>query len=119
KTMKPTKKQLATVLITVGLAGAAFASQAKEPRMNDAYEAAGANVSIVSALNLALDEVPGTAVGAKFEDNENGHSFWKVEILASNQQVRDLKIDSTTGQVLSNLADREDTEYMEGMEDHD
>ena len=116
--MKPTKKHIATVLITVGLAGAAFASQAKEPRMNDAYEAAGANVSIVTALNLALDEVPGTAVGAKFEDKD-GHGFWKVEILAGNQQVRDLKIDSTTGQVLNNLADREDTEYMEGLEDHD
>ena len=116
--MKPTNKYIAAILITAGFAGAAFASQAKEAQLNDAIAAADARVSIATALNLALKKVPGTAVGAKFEERD-GHSFWKVEVLAGNREVRDLMIDSTTGKLLKNLADREDTEYMEGMEDHD
>jgi len=118
KIMKPTKKHLATVLITAGLAGAAFASQAKDAQLNDAVAASGANLTLNGALTLALQEVPGTAVSAKFEDR-NGHAVWAVEILASNQEVRNLLIDSTTGNVLQNSTDRIDRKDRDNVDQDD
>jgi uncharacterized membrane protein YkoI len=118
KIMKPTKKHIAAALITAGLAGAAFAAQAKEVQLNDAVAASGANLTLNGALNLALQEVPGTAVSAKFEDR-NGQSVWAIEILASNQEVRNLLIDSTTGNVLQNSTDHLDRYDRDNVDQDD
>jgi len=118
KIMKPTKKYLATVIIATGLAGAVFASQAKEVQLNDAVAAAEASVNLNSALNLALQEVHGTAVGVKFEDH-NGQPVWAVEILASNQEVRNLLIDPATGNVLQNSIDSIDRQDRDNVDRND
>ena len=101
--MKPTNKYLATILITAGLAGATFAAQAKQAQVKDAIAASEARVTLLKATHLALQKVPGTAVRVKFEDKD-GQTFWAVEIVASNQKVRDLRVDATTGRVLNDLS---------------
>ncbi len=107
--MKHLKTIVAAALISGGLAGTAYAVQAKDSADNDAKSAAEATITLNSALEIALQSVPGTAVGVEFE-NEDGIALWEVEILASNQQVYDLEIDAISGEVLKNKIDKDDRE---------
>ena len=105
--MKHLNKYIATVLITAGIAGTAYAAQAKEAEINDAIAATSAAITMHYAVDLALQKVPGTAVAAEFED-EDVRAVWEIEIVASNKSVHDLKIDATSGDVLQDRIDDAD-----------
>ncbi len=114
--MKNMNKYIAAVLITAGLSGAAYAVQAKESGVNDALAAASARVTIKSAIDQALNKVPGTVVAVEYE-NEDGKAVWEVEVLAANKSVHDLTIDASSGKVLSNQVDSNDDGDDEDKDD--
>jgi len=107
--MKHLNKYLTVGLITTTFAGSAFTVQASEADINDAVNAANATVTMQYAVELALQKVPGMAVGAKFK-GDDGKTVWKIEIVDSNQTSHDLKIDATSGDVLKNRIDQADYE---------
>ena len=107
--MKNLNRYITAALFTSVLAGATYGVQAKESETNDALTVSNAKVSINSAIELALQKVPGIAVAAEYE-NDDGESVWEVEVLAANKSVHDLTIDAVTGKVLSNKIDSDDHE---------
>jgi len=76
-----------------------------------------AKISIASAVNAALNEVPGKAVRAELE-NENGYLVYGVEIAKADHQFVDVKVDAGNGKVLRKDQDRADKERHE-REDSD
>ncbi len=70
-----------------------------------------AKISFDSAVNAALQAVPGQVLGAELE-NENGYLVYGVEILKSDHQIADVKVDAGNGKIL-----KIDTEQNEN-DDH-
>jgi uncharacterized membrane protein YkoI len=109
--MKLSKKGIAALLLAAGLSASAYAAQANESEKNDSIAATKAAVTIDHALNLSLQKVPGTAISILFDQGDkNGKAIWKVEILASQGELHDLRIDAQTGVVLNNSIDKKDSE---------
>jgi uncharacterized membrane protein YkoI len=100
-------RYIAALLIPASIAGSAYAIQAKAAETNDAIGATKATVTMNYAVDLALQKVPGTAVSAKYED-EGGRAVWEVEVLATNSEVHDLKVDAASGDVLKDRIDQVD-----------
>lgn len=80
---------------------------------NEAEHAAKAGILIDTAINAALQAVPGTVIGAALE-NENGYLVYGVEIVKADQQIMDVKVDAGNGKILKVDRDRRDNEGREG-----
>ncbi|TYB44820.1 PepSY domain-containing protein [Actinomadura chibensis] len=65
-------------------------------------------VSAAQAADAALKAVPGK-VGEIELDDEHGKPVWEVDVLADGGGWRDVTVDSGSGKVLTNTADRPDT----------
>jgi uncharacterized membrane protein YkoI len=65
-----------------------------------------ATISQQTAVNVALNEIPGTPVKVVLE-NENGNVVYSVEILTSSGNM-DVKVDAGNGQVLGIDTNNED-----------
>lgn len=76
-----------------------------------------AKISLDSAINAALQAVPGKVLKAELE-NENGYLVYGVEIAKADRQIADVKVDAGSGKVLKIETDRKDNEGHEG-EDSD
>jgi uncharacterized membrane protein YkoI len=76
-----------------------------------------AKISMGSAINAALQEVPGKAVRAELE-NEDGFLVYGVEIAKNDHQFVDVKVDAGNGKVLKIDQDQADKEGHE-REDSD
>jgi uncharacterized membrane protein YkoI len=76
-----------------------------------------AKISLDSAVNAALKAVPGKVLKAELE-NENGYLVYGVEIVKTDCQIADIKIDAGSGKVLKIETDQKDNEGHEG-EDSD
>lgn len=105
--MKHINKIVAALIIGSGLAGTAYLVQARDAGYNDAEAVTQATVDITNALQIARQHVPGTVVGAEFEQ-EDGKMLWEVEVLAEDHQVFDLEIDAMTGELLDKAVDQAD-----------
>ena len=69
-------------------------------RSEGAQLASLARIDVAQATAAALAQVPGTVLKAEL-DNENGNVVYSVEILTSTQEVKEVKVDAGTGQVLA------------------
>ncbi len=76
-----------------------------------------AKISLDSAINAALQAVPGKVLKAELE-NENGYLVYGVEIAKADRQIADVKVDAGSGKVLKIEADQKDKEEQ-GGEDSD
>ncbi|MFC4055029.1 PepSY domain-containing protein [Actinomadura syzygii] len=65
-------------------------------------------VTASQAVDAALKAVPGKAGEVELDD-EHGKPVWEVDVLADGGGWRDVTVDSGTGKVLTNRADRPDT----------
>jgi uncharacterized membrane protein YkoI len=74
-----------------------------------------ARISLDTATNEALKQVPGKVVRAELE-NENGYLVYGVEIAKADHQIYDVKVDAGNGKVLK--IDQDKKEVHEG-EDSD
>ena len=70
-----------------------------------------------SAINIALAQVPGKVLRAELE-NENGYLVYGVEIVKTEHQIMDVKVDAGNGKILKIEQDRSDSEDQE-REDSD
>jgi uncharacterized membrane protein YkoI len=76
-----------------------------------------AKISMDSAINAALKEVPGKVLRAELED-ENGYLVYGVEIAKADHQIVDVKVDAGNGTILKTDTDQADKEHHE-REDSD
>ncbi|GAB4414162.1 MAG: PepSY domain-containing protein [Thermodesulfovibrionales bacterium] len=110
---------LATLIAIAGVS----AQQAKhtgsiQVKSDDEAGFAGmAAISLDSAINAALKQVPGKVLKAELE-NENGYLVYGVEIAKTDHQIVDVKVDAGNGKVLKIETDQKDNKGHEG-EDHD
>jgi len=84
---------------------------------NEAEHAAKAGIFIDTAINAALQTVPGTVIGAALE-NENGYLVYGVEIAKADLQIVNVKVDAGNGKILKVDRDRRDNDGRES-EDSD
>lgn len=95
---------LAFIAITLSTAGAvAWASATAQ---NDALAAAQAQVSLTQAVAAAEQHAQGKAVKAEFEHAKQGPHY-EIEVV-SGTKVFDVRIDASTGAVLSSKQDHAD-----------
>lgn len=109
-----------TALIAIGGVSAQQAKHTGSIQVKSDDEAgfAGmATVSLDSAINAALKQVPGKVLKAELE-NENGYLVYGVEIAKADRQIADVKVDAGNGKVLKIETDQKDNEGQEG-EDSD
>ncbi len=109
-----------TALIAIGGVSAKQAKHAGSIQVKSDDEAAFAGmakISLDSAVNAAMQAVPGKALKVELE-NENGHLVYGVEIAKADKQVVDVKVDAGNGKVLKIGTDQKDNEGREG-EDSD
>jgi len=71
-----------------------------------------AKISMDNAINAALKEVPGKVLRAELE-NENGYLVYGVEIVKTDNQIVDVKVDAGNGLILRTDKDKRDTEGRE------
>lgn len=74
-----------------------------------------AKISLDSAMNAALKQVPGKVLKVELE-NENGYLVYGVEIAKPDHQIVDVKVDAGNGKILK--IDQDNDEGHEG-EDSD
>ena len=104
-------------LIIGALAAAALATTAvyaehrESGEQNEAAALAQAKISLSQAIAAAEQHAGGKAARAELED-ENGKLVYGVEVLGGGKST-DVKVDITTGQVLSAQADTADHERGE------
>ncbi len=104
-----------TALIAVGGVSAQQAKNADAIRVKSG-DAAGsaekARISRDSAVNAALNAVPGKALETELE-SENGRLVYSVEIAQAGRHTAEVKVDAVNGKVLKISADRGDKEEGE------
>ena len=111
------------VLMALLVIGGVFAQQAKytgsiRVKSEDEAGFAGmARISLDSAMNAALKQVPGKVLKTELE-NENGYLVYGIEIAKADRQIADVKVDAGSGKVLKVETDQNDNEGSEG-EDSD
>ncbi len=106
---------LAALIAYGGMAlGAGRANQTGsiQIKSDEAGLAQMAKIPMNSAINAALKQVPGKVLRAELE-NENGYLVYGVEIVKSDQQIVDVKVDAGNGMILRTDKDKQDTEGRE------
>jgi uncharacterized membrane protein YkoI len=109
-----------TALIAIGGAHARQTNHTGSIQVKNDEEAGFAEmakISLDSAVNAALKAVPGKVLKAELE-NENGYLVYGVEIVKTDHQIADVKVDAGNGKVLKVETDQKDNEGNEG-EDSD
>lgn len=105
--MKNLNKYIAAIVIGGALAGTALVAQAKTETVDDSTAVTNVAVTMDQAVAIATQAVQGSASKAEFE-NEDGKLMWEVEVVGTNKQVYDFKIDASSGKVLKQEIDKED-----------
>jgi len=77
-----------------------------------------AKLSMDSAINAALKEVPGKVLRAEVED-QDGYLVYGVEIVKTDHQIVEVKVDAGNGKILKTDYDHDDKEHHERKEHHD
>jgi len=98
-------KRIALIMVTAtGLVAAPLAAVAQSDMpKNDSAEGQmflKAKVSLQSASNIAIKQVPGTLSSIGFND-ENGKGVYEAIVVAADGQSSIVKIDANSGDVLS------------------
>ena len=92
-------------LIVAGASLTAFSSQTdQEDDANNPELVSQAAVSMEQAITIALAEVPGKVTESEIEE-EDGTLVWEVEVLGSDNNEYELKIDANDGRVLEKELD--------------
>lgn len=84
--------------------GLTYAAMAPE---NDALAIASAKVGLQQAVGIAEGHVGGKASRAEFERDKAGKTVFEVEVV-KDATVMDVKVDATSGNVLSAVQDQAD-----------
>ena len=66
---------------------------------DEKIELESVSVTIASAMDIALEQVPGTVIGAELE-HEDDVTVWEVEVMGADNQEVEVLIDAQTGAVL-------------------
>ncbi len=104
--MKRNRLTLFVTAAAIFLAGSlAYAGRGNGGERNEAMALAKTKIGLVQAIAAAEQHLQGKAVRAELED-ENGTFVYGVEV-AGNGTVKDVKVDSLDGKILSVQADRE------------
>lgn len=106
------KTTLATLAI---LSVAAVNSYAAPSDPNDALSIMRAKIGLAQAVAAAEEHAGGKAARAEFE-RHNGQWVFDVEVVKGNQ-VMDVKVDPTTGRILSAATDKADRDDEHDRED--
>ncbi|GBE03224.1 peptidase propeptide and YPEB domain protein [bacterium BMS3Abin09] len=109
-----------TVFLAIGgvALSAQYANKAGSIQIKSIDEAglAGmAGISMDSAINAARARVPGKVLRAVLE-NENGFLIYGVEIVKTDHQIVDVKVDAGNGKILKIDTDQKDNEGREGKD---
>lgn len=107
---------LAASLATIS--GFALAAPAAAGQNDAVADLAKARITLVQAANAAEAKIGGRAVGVELE-SESGTTAFEVEVVAANRAVYDVKIDATSGKVLSSELDKADNGDEEEGEEKD
>jgi uncharacterized membrane protein YkoI len=118
--MKRNLKSMLVALAVVAGAGTGLAVVARAAGSeNDAVASlAQARINLTQAVDLALAQTAGHATRAELND-ENGRPVYEVEVVASSNQVFDVRVDAVAGKVLSSTPDQADHEDDEKGGDKD
>jgi uncharacterized membrane protein YkoI len=99
----------------------AFAGKPRDDEKNEAAFVQQGKITLDAATSAALQAVPGKAVRAELE-NENNLPVYEVEIVKPDNQMVDVKVDADSGKVLkvkNDVKDRESEKSEYGHEDKD
>jgi uncharacterized membrane protein YkoI len=113
------KASIITGLVVAGLialGGTAINAEQANPKGSipvideeEVGHASMAKVQMDSAIKAALKEVQGKALRAELE-NENGYLVYGIEIVKTDHQIVDVKVDAGDGKILKVENDRKDKE---------
>ena len=101
------------------ISGFALAAPSAAEQNDAVADLANARITLVEAVNAAEANAGGRATGVELE-SERGTTTYEVEVVAANRAVYEVKIDATSGKVLSTELDKADNgDEVEGEEKDD
>ncbi|KGQ35827.1 peptidase [Gallibacterium anatis] len=103
-----------TALLAIGTAQVSLADDDDFPRLESALNAS--KITLVQAIDIATQKQAGTVVEADFHPHRKGNPFYEVEILTSDKQLKELRIDAVTSEVIRNEV--KDTGCRDGDRHH-
>ena len=106
------------VAAIVAASGVAFATQAANAENDAVAYLAKAKVTLGQAVTIAEAQLNGRATSAEL-DSEGGAVAYKVEVVAANSKVFDMRIDAVDGKVLSSKEDGADHKGEDQDDDND
>ncbi|WP_065239249.1 PepSY domain-containing protein [Gallibacterium genomosp. 3] len=87
-------------LITVGTAKFAMADDADFQRLETALN--NSKITLVEAIDIASKKVDGKVLEAEFHPRKQGNPSYDVEILTKEKQIKEVRIDAVTSEVIRN-----------------
>ncbi|MDA3979653.1 PepSY domain-containing protein [Gallibacterium sp. AGMB14963] len=87
-------------LITIGTAKFAMADDVDFQRLETALNSS--KITLVEAIDIASKKVDGKVLEAKFQPRKRGNPSYDVEILTKEKQIREVRIDAVTSEVIRN-----------------
>ena len=94
-----------TILASVAgalLLGTVLSAQADRVQPNPVE----ATLDLSAAMEVALNEVPGSVVEAELDQKKDGQLIWEFEIVSADEgTMMELEVDANSGELLSSEAD--------------
>jgi Peptidase propeptide and YPEB domain len=101
--------------LVVALAAVGSVAYAAKAIENDAMTITKAKISLVQAVTTAEQHLKGKATRAEYEQDKQG---WVYDIeVVSEANVFDVKVDATTGKLMSSVEDNADDEADDSKDD--
>lgn len=108
---------ISLALVFVATTTAAFAWSDREQE-NEANLLNKAKLSLNQAVDKALSEVPGKALSAELDDEEQGSLAYIVEVV-QGQQTYEVTVDALSGKIVNKSLDQIDDDDDDDREDRD
>jgi uncharacterized membrane protein YkoI len=114
------KISIPALIMAAGVAtagGLAYAQPAGVQPNDATTQLANTKVTLTQAVSIAEQHVGGRASHAELE-NENGRLVYAVEV-SNTTNTMDVKVDATTGSIVSSQADHQNATSNNGKEEQD
>ncbi|MFC0308965.1 PepSY domain-containing protein [Gallibacterium trehalosifermentans] len=92
-------------LLSLGSASSVLAGKHAEPLEKQQYleqAVAVSKITLVQAIEIAQQKAEGTVLEAEFHPRREHHPVYDIEILTKEKQIKEVRIDAVTSEILRN-----------------
>ncbi|WP_066106875.1 PepSY domain-containing protein [Gallibacterium salpingitidis] len=104
------------MLLSVGTAHFALADEGGAQRLEKALDSS--KITLVQAIDIANQKVDGKVLEAEFHPRKEGNPTYDVEIFTKEKQIKEVRIDAVTSEILRNEVKDMDRPHRHKRHEH-